>query len=391
MGHIFNSTGVEIFKADIVRGEGCYLYDVSNQRYIDFESGVWCTALGHNHWRINQAIQKQLTEISHLGYRFTHAVVEEAAARLLETVHLVEGKCIFLSSGSEAVEMGVQIARRLTGRPLLVTLSNSYLAAFGSAGWRSSDEWHLFDWSGCKGCQREKGCDPECEQLRGIPWEMIGGVVFEPGNTSGRVLLPPMQLVQKLEEIVRRQQGLVVVDEVTTGFGRTGMWYGFEHYGLKPDIVAVGKGMGNGYPVSAVVMTEEIARALEESQFRYAQSHQNDALGCAVAGEVIVVMQEEGLVEQSRTVGAVFLEELQGLAHKHECVKEVRGRGLMMALEFEDDDEHFSLQAVHRELFARGFLVGCVPAARLFRFYPPLVVRVEEVQELVQQLDEILP
>ncbi len=390
MNRVLRCSGYDLVKTDIVRGQDCDLVDVHGKWYIDFEAGVWCTALGHNHPRVNQTIRKQLEQISHIGYRVTNPLVEEAAEEVLSTVGLPSGKCVFLSSGSEAVEFGVQISRRLTGKPLLLTLSDSYLAAYGSAGRKSPQEWHCFDWSGCVACPRKDECDPHCTHLRQIPFEEIGGLVFEPGNSSGLVKLPPKQLVQTLAGGVKQRGGLVVVDEVTTGLGRTGEWCGFEHYGLQPDIVAIGKGLGNGYPVSAVAIAPDSAARLEESAFRYAQSHQNDPLGCAVAKEVIAVIREDGLVARSDEVGTHFLRELEHLAKRHDIVKEVRGRGLMIAMEFKDNDERFSLGAVFRELLERGFLVGYKPSARLLRFYPPLTITEEHIAKLLEYLDHIL-
>jgi acetylornithine/N-succinyldiaminopimelate aminotransferase len=394
MNHVLRCSGYDLFITDIVRARDCYLYDAHEKRYIDFEAGVWCTALGHNHWQVNQTIRTQIEQLVHTGYRYTNALVEEAAAEVLGTVGLADArsgaKCIFLSSGSEAVEFGVQITRRLTGQPLLLTLFDSYLSAYGSAGRKSPQEWVCFDWSACATCPHPDRCDPGCDHLSQIPFERIGGLVFEPGNTSGLVKFPPRQLVQTLVRLVRQQRGLLVVDEVTTGLGRTGAWYGFQHYGLEPDMVALGKGLGNGYPVSAVAMTRDIADRLEECEFRYAQSHQNDPLGCAIARAVITVLRKEELIERSNRIGAHFVRELEHLQTRHEVIKQVRGRGLMIALEFESRDERFSLDSVCHELFKAGYIVGYKPAANLLRFYPPLTIAQEDIAGLLENLDRIL-
>jgi acetylornithine/N-succinyldiaminopimelate aminotransferase len=380
----------EIVKTDFVRGEGCYLYDAHDQRYLDFEAGIWCTALGHNHWRINQVMQSQMQKIIHLGTRYPNVLAEEAATKVLDVTTLPNSKCTFLSSGSEAVEFGVQITRRMTERPLLLTFSDSYLAAYGSAGKKNPDEWYCLDWQACATCAHADECDPQCRHLQEIPFEQIGGLVFEPGNAHGRVQLPPKQLVQTLVSLVRQQHGLVVVNEITTGMGRTGAWFGFQHYDLQPDVVAVGKGLGNGYPVSAVAMTGVIADRLENSAFRYVQSHQNDALGCAIAREVITIFQEDGLVERSKRLGTYFLDELKKLGERHHLIKEVRGRGLMIVLEIEGNDEPFSVTSIYHALLTRGFLVGCTPTANLLRFYPALVMDQEDIAQLLENLDQIL-
>ncbi len=390
MSHVFRCSGYDLVKTGIVRAEGCYLYDTDGNKYADFEAGVWCLGLGHNHPRINEALGAQLERVSHLGYRYTADVVEEAAAAVLATLGMGNGKCVFLSSGSEAVEFGVQITRRLTERPLLLTLTDSYLAAYGSAGRKSQEEWFCFDWGVCTGCPEIGECNPLCEHLQRIPFDRSGGLVFEPGNSGGTVRLPPRALVRNLASMVKARDGLIVVDEVTTGMGRTGAWYGFNHYGLEPDVISLGKGLGNGYPVSAVAMKQEVAGKLLDGGFRYAQSHQNDPLGCAVASEVVAVIREEKLVARSERMGDHFLGELRRMEERFDVVKRVRGRGLMIAMEFEADPGVSLASVLHRELLARGFLVGCKPEANLLRFYPPLTIGEGDIAQMVAGLDQAL-
>ena len=382
MEHILRCYG-DIYDASVVRGEGCYVYDDQGNKYVDFEAGVWSAALGHSHPRVNETLHKQVDQIMHLGYRYQNPIVEAAARVLLEAVNFDSGKCIFLSSGSEAVEFAVQITRRITNRPLLLTLSGSYLGAYGSAGKRDSEEWSVLDWSNCQACTTT-ACTPDCKVMADIPLDRIGGFVMEAG--SSWVRLPPPHLIQTLERRIREHGGLVVANEVTTGLGRTGKWFAYEHYCLKPDIVSVGKHLGNGYPVSAVAMTKPIGRLLERDSLRYAQSHQNDALGCAVASTVIGTLRDEGLVERSKKVGQIFKERLFALQRQHTSIREVRGIGLMLAIELQDCD----ISTIHRELFDRGYLVGFSPLANILRFFPPLTINIEDIDRMVNALDEVL-
>lgn len=381
MNHILKCH--DIVKTDFVRGEKCYVYDSQGKRYVDFESGIWCTALGHSHPRINQVIQAQCEKIMHLGTRYPSLLAEQAAVNTLDIVGMDNGKCVFLSSGSEAVEFGVQAARRHTEKPLLLTFSNSYLGAYGSAGSKSANEWWVFDWSVCTHTE-------PCECLNGIPFETIGAFVFEPGGSgSGFVRFPPKRLVQDIVQHVKQQGGLLVANEITTGMGRTGKWFGFQHYDIQPDIVALGKGLGNGYPVSAVAMRPEIAERMENSGFRYAQSHQNDPLGCSVANEVIAILRDEHWVDRGKTVGAFFLEGLKRLADKHEVVREARGRGLLLGLEFYPN-ERMSVTLAYHALIERGFLVGYYPAGHVLRFSPSLTIEEEDITHLLECIDSIL-
>ncbi len=381
MNHIL--TCHEIVKTDFVRGENCSLYDTQDKQYIDFESGIWSTALGHGHPRINQAMQAQIEKVIHLGTRYPSFLAEEAAISLLDIIGIDDGRCVFLSSGSEAVEFAAQTARLTTRKPLLLTFSNSYLAAYGSAGGKNAADWWSLDWSDYK-------CSDSERYLNEIPFDRISAFIFEPGGSgSGFVNFPPRQLVQDIAQRISQVGGLIVVNEVTTGLGRTGKWFGFQHYGIQPDIVAMGKGLGNGYPVSAVAMKSEIARKLEDSGFHYAQSHQNDPLGCVVAKEVIATLGEENLIERGSAVGAFFLEGLKQLATNHSVVKEVRGRGMLLGLELHPH-EHLSAQSVYRMLLESGFIVGYYPAGNLLRFSPALTMHKENITHLLENLDRIL-
>ena len=171
---------------------------------------------------------------------------------------------------------------------------------------------------------------------------------------------------------------------------RSAAWYGYQHYSLRPDIVALGKGLGNGYPVSAVAMVQNVANSLEDGPLHYAQSHQNDPPGCAIARELIAVMREEGLVERSNRVDRHFLDALRHLGERRCAVKEVRGKGLMIAIGWEEDCERTSATSAYRQLLERGFLVGYAPAGNPLRFYPPLTIGEEDIAGLVESLDQVL-
>ncbi len=373
----------DIAKTDFERAENCYFYDRSGKCYVDFESGIWCTALGHSHPRINQVMCAQIKKVIHLGTRYPNNLSEDAAIALLEIAGIENGKCVFLSSGSEAVEFGSQIARLATKKQRLLTFSTSYLAAYGSAGKKRPDEWEVIDsalWD-----------SPDADEcLKNIPFEQIGAFVFEPGGSGyGFVKFPPKSFVQAIARRVKHEGGLIVANEITTGMGRTGKWFGFQHYEIQPDIVAVGKCLGNGYPVSAVAMTQPIAEKLETDGFRYAQSHQNDPLGCAVAKEVIAILREEHWIERGNLLGGRFLDGLNRIATQHEIVKEARGRGMLLGLEL-FPHERLSAQRMYEMLLESGFLVGYYPAGNMLRFDPALTIEEDDVTRLLECLNDRL-
>jgi len=173
--------GHELSLPDIVRAENARLYDSEGRAYVDLESGVWCTPIGHANPRVLRVIAEQSQRIAHAGYCYSSPVVEQAAREVLALLGFENGRCVFLCSGSEAVEYGVRIARTLSDRPLLLTMSDSYFGAYGSASLKRQDEWFCFDWLGCEGCRQRGDAEP-CEHWAAIPFERIGGFLFEPGS-----------------------------------------------------------------------------------------------------------------------------------------------------------------------------------------------------------------
>jgi len=375
---------------EIDRALDCTLVTADGKELIDFEAGVWCTALGHNHPRVRQVIDSHLDRISHIGYRVSNSIQETAAAALLDVCGLPTGQAVFLSSGSEAVEFASQVARVVSAKPYLLSLQESYLGAYGSVGGKKPEEWVLFDRLNCESCASDSGCTSDCPSLSMLPFDKIGAFVLEAGSSGGFIRFPRSDLVRALCEQVRAHGGLVVANEITTGFGRTGEWFGFNHFGIQPDIIAVGKGLGNGHPVSAIALSRNVVSALSRTDFHYAQSHQNDPLGCAIAVEVIRTLREEKLIERAREVGSAFRERLEQLREGHDCVADVRGRGLLLAIEFDRTPGVLDLDAVFSGLLDAGFLVGYKPAGHLLRFLPPLTISNQNIERLIEALSNLV-
>jgi acetylornithine aminotransferase len=204
------------------------------------------------------------------------------------------------------------------------------------------------------------------------------------------VRFPSEKLIRSIVRRVRDDGGLVLVNEVTTGIGRTGAWFGYERYGITPDIVALGKGVGNGYPVSVAAFGGEAVRRLGDRPVKYAQSHQNDPLGAAVAREVVRVIRDEGLIEHGRAMGALLSSGLSTLQTRAGRIRDVRARGLMIALELHDDDEASFTAGVHRELVRRGYIVARRPGLNVLRLDAPLTIGREDVEGFLEALDAVL-
>ena len=365
MSSVLNCTGHMLKLPNIVDSEGAYLLDDRGNRYLDLESGVWCTPLGHKNARVNAVIARQTNSISHAGFCFSNYIVEEAAQSVLSITGLEGGKCVFLCSGSEVIELARQICKDITQKPVTMCLHDAYLGSYSSVIDRRNG-WHLFDWRECAACPDREDCKKECPKLKDIP-DDISEFIFEPGSASGFVRFPPASLIRNIVKIIRAQGGKIIVNDVTTGMGRTGEWFGYNHYRIEPDLVAIGKGLGNGYPVSALAINRETAGDLEQGTFKYVQSHQNDPLGAAVAREVITVLATDGLISRAAILGEKFLQELQTLTNsKH--ITEVRGRGLMFAVDFA---ERAVGDRTYDQLLEMGYIV--CNRGGMFRIDPPLM------------------
>jgi len=382
MQHVYNSTGHAMKIPDVVCGQGIYLTDANGKKYMDLESGVWCLPLGHNHPAVNEVIKSRLATLGHAGFCYSCPEVDTAAELVLDITGLDRGGCVFLCSGSEAIEYCRQVARLITGRTNAMTLHDSYLGSYSSVTDRSRD-WYIFNWEACQACEKARICDTSCALFQKIP-EDISGFIFEPGSASGFVRFPPGAMIRNLVQRVRDSGGLILVNEVTTGMGRTGRWFGFNHYGIRPDMIAIGKGIGNGYPVSVSVLSRALVEKAQSMGFKYAQSHQNDPMGAAVAAQVIRTITDNKLLKSAETKGRQLREQLRTLVD-HRIIRDVRGRGLMLALEF---TASALADTVYEELLEAGYIV--CNRGGFFRIDPPLITPMDELKRFVQTLKQCI-
>ncbi|MBI9038301.1 MAG: aspartate aminotransferase family protein [Bacteroidales bacterium] len=385
MKHLIWSNGYNLEFTDIVKAENCYLYDSKGNQYIDLESGVWCTSVGHCNSRVNNVIKSQINDISHTGFCYSNPILENTAKKILKITNLNEGKCEFICSGSEAVEYGMRVAKTITEKPLTLTFSDSYFGAYGEASKRDNDNWHIYNWLDCSCNTKQGGCTGECSEFNKIPFEQIGIFLFEPGSSSGLVRFPSEKLINRIIEKIKSNNGIIVVNEITTGIGRTGKWFGFQHYNIEPDIVAIGKGVGNGYPISITAISKTIAELLKNKQFLYSQSHQNDPLGASVANEVIQTIADDKLVERSKKLGNKIINRLNEIKEANSVIKEIRGRGLMIAIELTKHAEF-----IRKELLSNGFILVKRPDVEVLRMDPALTIKEPDIDVFLEKFKQII-
>jgi len=376
------------FKGDIIRGDGVYLIDSAGKRYIDFVSGIWCAALGHKNIGINRCITDQIGKITHLNQNYINHIADDAAEKLLGHTPFPDGKALFLNSGSEAVETAIRLACEHTGRKNLLRFEQSYLGAYGLGGNRGDSAWKNLDLFKCLDCRCES-CDESCPQLNDINFDRIAAFVMEPVMVGAGIRMAPIKAVHFITQKIKKHDGLFVADEVTTGLGRVGRWLGSELLGVEPDIIAFGKILGNGYPISAVAMRREIATNTEKKGLYYVQSHQNDPLGCRVALEVIRQLESSKLIERSEKMGSILLNSLEDIRSNHPIVADARGYGSLAGLEIQSAYSE-SILKIHKHMLRSGFIIGVKPKDRLLRFLPPFIIKKIHIEEMIKSLDAII-
>jgi len=359
----------------IVKSCDCILYDSDGKQYIDFESGVWCANLGHSNDRIVKLMESQIKESIHQGYKFCNHSAESLSEELQELIGFENGASVFLSSGSEAINMAVTLSQHFSGRKKIVKTDHSYLSAYGH-GQISPDNENMVS-------VRLN----DMQSIEDIDFKEIAAFVVETGGASfGVVKFPDNDFINRVAELCIENNCLIIADEVTTGMGRMGKWFGFKYYDLLPDMVVTGKALGNGYPVSAVTVSSKVLEGFAQNPFRYAQSHQNDPLGCAIGLEVIKTIRENDLINTCLKTGQYFSGQLELLKEKHpDKIKEVRARGLMLALELNDGTDG---EVISGKLFQSGFVVGY--RNNVLRFLPPFTIQTREINQLIETIDTLL-
>ncbi|HSV18633.1 MAG TPA: aspartate aminotransferase family protein [Casimicrobiaceae bacterium] len=397
----------------IVRGEGAYLIDADGRRILDLAAGQFCTILGHGHPVFGERLAEQARRLVHLGDQFVSPEVLAAVARLVELAPPGLSKAILLSTGSEANECAMRIAKTVTERTGMLGFSRGYygisLATHNLSSVADHPHKHDFqpsiagqhkllspDPRRCRVCNASRACTLGCldasMDLLGAQVDNIAAVIVEPVLSAGGMIFPPTEYLKALQAAARRHGFLFIVDEAQTGFGRCGRWFDSENHGIEPDIMVVSKTAGNGYPVAAVIVSEAVARRLEARRFMHLSSHQNDPLAAAAVLAVADVVEQEGLVENSRIVGDYFVAALNELKQRRPLVADVRGRGLMIGVELDPGESGSGLLAFTAAMLCeqRGLHLTFTYHEPVLRIIPPLVLTRADVDFAVRVLDDVL-
>ena len=386
----------------IERAYGSWIIDVNGKKYLDCESGMWCCNLGHNHPEITEVIKNQSSKIIHRNKGFLNPVTVKAAEKLLNFIPDDFDRVTFLNSGSEAVEFAINFAKKITKRKTVLSLQDSYLGAFGIAkdlsftSQEKSDFKLDFPVFGTKECDDPEVFIQKANSVIDANADDIACFVLEPIMVGGGVLKSCSKFVEHICNRMKEIEALVIIDEVTTGFGRTGEKFGYELFDIAPDILALGKALGNGYPVSSVVTRSILEKKLSPSELYYAQSHQLDPLGTSIALKVVDLFESEEIIEKSKTKIANLHSFLKSLSYPF--IQEIRSYGLIFAIElqaFENLSTTDLILKIKDDLLDEGVMIGYSIGKEQIRFLPPLIISGDEIkflqEKIIKVFDSILP
>jgi len=372
--------------AAFTHGEGMHLYGADEKEYVDFLAGIAVNALGYHHPRLTEAICGQAAKLIHcssLYYMENQAALAKALAE-----KSCADKVFFSNSGAEANEGAFKLARKyfhLKGEQKYEVISthNSFhgrtLATIAATGqekyqkpFRPMPEGFIQVSYNDLNAVEEAVTDKTC------------AVFIEVIQCEGGVIIGQDAYIQGLRELCDKYGILLIIDEVQTGMGRTGAWFGYEHYGIEPDIFTCAKALGGGVPLGAVLAKGDAAHAFEPGN--HASTFGGNPLACAAGLAVVKALEEEGLVENAKTTGQYLLAQMQSLGGKYGFVTDVRGRGLMAGMQI---DPAIPGKGIVDAMFERGYLINCAGHNTL-RFAPPLIASPADVDGLITALDGVL-
>jgi 4-aminobutyrate aminotransferase len=398
-----------------VRGEGVYLYDAEGRRYLDFASGIATMATGHGHPRVVEAVAAQARTLMHVS---VHIGVTEPYVRLLEKVRSIApgslrcGKGILVNSGGEAVEAAIKLARYATGRPLVIAFQHAFHGRpMGALALTASNASYRKRLSALlpgvhhavfPAPHLPLGTTPEArgraalalfeDMLRTVvPPEDVAAVIVEPVLGEGGYLIPPPGFLEGVWALARRHGILMIVDEVQTGLGRTGKWFAIEHWGLDPDILVLGKALGGGMPLGAILARQEIADAWDPGA--HGSTFGGHPVSCQAGLAAIEVIETEGLLERAAEIGAFVRQTFESARVQVPTVGDVRGLGLLIGVDIVDPQTRQPVPSRIKSILRAASAAGVVLTKcgeSTIRIAPPLIITREQAASGIETVLGVL-
>ncbi|WP_144493953.1 acetylornithine transaminase [Bacillus pumilus] len=376
MSHLFQTYGR--WNVEIKEAAGSWAVDTNGKKYLDFIQGIAVTNLGHNHPKVNQAIKKQLDHVWHVSNLFENGLQEKAAEKLAANS---SGDLVFFcNSGAEANEGAIKLARKATGKTNIVTFLHSF---------------HGRTYAGMAATGQDKiktGFGPMLEGFHYVPFndpdaiaacevDDVAAVMLEVVQGEGGVNPATLEFLEAVQAFCQKHGALLIVDEIQTGIGRTGTAFAYEQTGLDPDIISSAKGLGNGFPVGAVIGKKALGEAFSPGS--HGTTFGGNMLAMAAVNATLDVIFKDEFLTEVKEKGAYLLEKLQDLKQLN-IVKEVRGKGLMAGVEC-----HQPVGNYITALREQGLLV--LPAGpNVIRLLPPLNVETAEIDQAIDALTQVL-
>lgn len=361
-------------------GKGCYLYDASGKEYLDLVSGIAVNSIGYSHPEWVKAMQEQVAKFAHVSNLY---YVEEQAKLAEKIASITPGelnRTLFVNSGAEANEGALKLAVRHTGRSKVMAALNGFhgrtaaaLGATGQTKYQASFEplisgaYEYYEYG-------------DCESVKSMMTKDVAALIVEPIQGEGGVRTASKEFFKTVRDLCTDNGTLMIVDEVQTGIGRTGMWYGIQNFDVIPDIITMAKALGGGAPIGAVTSTDEIAKVMTPGTHgtTFGGNPLVTASGCAT----LDIMKKENLVQNSHDLGARWMADLKAI--KSDKIKEVRGYGLIIGIEMDSNE---TAAAVQKHCRDNGVLVN-VCHGNTVRLIPPLIINDEQKDVFTKLLKE---
>ncbi len=357
------------------------LWDISGKEYIDCMGAYGVALIGHSHPRVVQAIKDQAERLISCHGTYYNDIRSEFLSKLTSVTPKGINKAFLSSSGAEAVECAIKLARKNTGKTEIISMMGAF---HGKSMGALSATW------------RERYRQPfeplvpgfkfvpfgRAEAVREAITDDTAAVITEPIQGEGGIKVPPEGFLKEVREICTQKNTLLVVDEIQTGFGRTGRFFACEHEGIIPDIMCIAKAVAGGFPMGITVAREDIMSSFGLGD--HGSTFGGNPLACAAASATIDVLIEENLPERAETLGNYFKEILNGISEEHKIIRESRGLGMMLAME-----SRFDVLNMILDLIDKGVLV--IDAGRnILRFLPPLVITKEQIAQALELLESVV-
>ncbi|UCH59141.1 MAG: aminotransferase class III-fold pyridoxal phosphate-dependent enzyme [Anaerolineales bacterium] len=389
------------------RGEGCYLYDQDGKAYLDFTSGIGVTNTGHCHPKVVEAIQKQAGLLLHGQVNIVRHEPLLGLISELQTIFPPEIDAYFFSnSGAEAVEGAMKLARQATGRTNIIVFQGSFHGrTVGTMSLTTSKTIYRAGYQplmpgvfvapypyayryGWGEEQTSAWCLEELEYLlttQTAPQE-TAAILIEPVLGEGGYVVPPASFLRGLRKVCDQHGILLIVDEIQSGFGRTGRWFGYEHFGIAPDIITVAKGLASGMPLSGVFSSMDLMNRWDPGS--HGGTYGGNAVSAAAAVATVKAMREENMLLNAKNRGVQMMSGLRHLQEEYPSIGDVRGLGLMIGTEIRTKDnkpdKHLAKAIVHACQDENLLLLTCGPWDNTIRWIPPLVVNSEQIDQALQ-------